>query len=254
MNKSLPTLFVSHGNPIHVLDNTEMADYRAWGETLPKPKAILIFSAHWEEKDLVFGETSNHNTLVYDFFGFPDPLYQVQYPAPGAPWLQEHVSTLLKRDIQQTTRGLDHGVWVPLFHMWPQANIPILQMSLPTSCSNQALIELGKQLSPLRDQGIMIVGAGTLTHNLKEGLSGKYISPPNWVTEFDNWLASSLINDRKALLNWQANPHATRNHPTAEHFRPLLITLGAARKNEAVTFPILGYDMQVFSKRSVQFG
>ena len=253
MSNRMPSLFVSHGNPMLALDEQNGKDYRTWGEQLPKPKAILVFSAHWEEEGLVFGETINHNQLVYDFFGFPEPLSQVQYPAPGAPSLMDQVNKLLNENIQQSQRGLDHGVWVPLLHMWPQADIPILQMSLPTSYSNEELLELGKTLAPLREQGIMIIGAGTLTHNLREGLSGKYSTPPNWVTEFDQWVANALLTSREDLVNWEQAPHAKINHPSKEHFLPLLITADASSPEDNITFPITGYDMQVFSKLSVQF-
>ena len=254
MNNKMPSLFVSHGNPMAALDAENANEYRIWGKQLPKPKAILIFSAHWEEKDLIFGETINHNQLVYDFYGFPDPLYQLQYPAPGAPWLKDQISELLGQAISQQQRGLDHGVWVPLLHIWPEADIPILQMSLPTRYNNEALVELGKRLAPLREQGIMIIGAGTLTHNLRKGLSGKFTTPPNWVTEFDEWVANALLTKREDLLNWEHAPYAEMNHPSKEHFRPLLITVGAASAEESIAFPITGYDMQVFSKLSVQFG
>ena len=254
MKEKMPSLFVSHGNPMAALDDKNEKEYRTWGEQLPKPGAILVFSAHWEEENLVFGETINHDQLVYDFYGFPEPLYQLQYPAPGAPWLKDQISELLGQDIPQQQRGLDHGVWVPLRHIWPEADIPILQMSLPSSYSNEQPLELGKHLAPLREQGIMIIGAGTLTHNLREGLSGKYITPPNWVTDFNDWVANALLNNPEELLNWEQTPYAKMNHPTKEHFRPLLITVGASSMEDNIIFPITGYDMQVFSKLSVQVG
>ena len=253
MNNKMPSLFVSHGNPMLALDAENGKDYRTWGKQLPKPKAILVFSAHWEEENLIFGETTNHDQLIYDFFGFPEALNKVQYPAPGAPWLINQVSELLNQNIQQSQRGLDHGVWVPLLHMWPKADIPILQMSLPTSYKNEDLIKLGKNLAPLREQGIMIIGAGTLTHNLREGLSGKHITTPHWVTEFDEWVTNTLLNNHDELLNWEQAPYAKINHPTKEHFRPLLITVGASSTKDDITFPTAGYDMLVFSRLSVQF-
>ena len=255
MSDLMPALFVSHGNPMLANDNESAQEYRAWGERLPKPKALLIFSAHWQTPGLVFGETIRHEKLIYDFFGFPDELYQLQYPAPGAEWLIDEVCNVLAEAVPQNKRGLDHGVWVPLLHMWPEADVPILQMSLPADYSNHDLLELGRRLAPLREQGVMIVGAGTLSHNLREGLSGKYASTPEWVTRFDDWLERALLNDRMQLLDWENSaPEAQRNHPTAEHFRPLLITVGAALEGEPAMFPLLGFDMAVFSKRSVQFG
>ena len=254
MNNKTPALFVSHGNPMLALDKEGARDYQAWGQTLGKPKAILIFSAHWEEEELMFGETSDHDTLVYDFYGFPEALYQIHYPAPGAPWLKNQISELLSEKIPQSPRGLDHGVWVPFLHMWPNADIPILQMSLPSSYSEQQLMDLGNRLAPLRKHGVMIIGGGTLTHNLREGLSGKHTTPPHWVVEFDQWVENTLTEEPSKLIHWQHQaPYAKRNHPTNEHFRPLLIAAGAASKEEKPTFPITGYDMHVFSKRSVAF-
>ena len=255
MNETMPSLFVSHGNPMLAFDKESGLEYQGWGERLPKPKALLIFSAHWEEPELVFGETTRHDKLIYDFYGFPDELYQLQYPAPGAEWLLEEVCQVLHKNIAQVDRGLDHGVWVPLLYMWPKADVPILQMSLPRGYSNQQLYELGRQLASLRQQGVMIIGAGTLSHNLREGLSRRYTETPEWALSFDNWIEQTLANDREQLLDWENNaPEARRNHPTAEHFSPLLITVGAARKNEIATYPLSGFDMAVFSKRSVQFG
>jgi len=198
---------------------------------------------------------TSHENLIYNFHGFPDHLYHLQYPAPGAEWLIKEVEHVLGEEMPQHERGLDHGVWIPLLRMWPEANIPILQMSLPSHYSNQKLYELGERLTPLREQGVMIIGGGTLTHNLKEGLSGRYTSTPAWISKFDEWVAQTLQDDRKKLIKWEQNaPEAQRNHPTSEHFLPLLIVAGAATVNDTLKFPLLGFDMAAFSQRSVQFG
>ncbi len=253
--KRMPVLFVSHGNPLSVMDDQMTQAYGAWAASLPKPKAILIFSAHWESRELIVGEITSHEELIYDFYGFPDKLYDLQYPAPGAEWLVSEVVHLLGEEVPQRARGLDHGVWIPLMRMWPNADIPILQISQPANYSNQALYELGERLLPLREQGVMIIGAGTLTHNLKEGLSGRYSKIPDWVSKFDDWIAQTLQRDPKKLIEWETNaPEPQRNHPTPEHFRPLLIAAGASIFGESLKFPLLGFDMAVFSRRSVQFG
>ncbi|NOY71135.1 MAG: dioxygenase [Gammaproteobacteria bacterium] len=251
----MPVLFVSHGNPMASLNEKSEKEYGAWGASLPKAKAVLMFSAHWEAEGLIFGETKRHERLIYDFFGFPKKLYDIQYPAPAAKWLEDEVQNLLTDNISASERGLDHGVWIPLSKIWPNADVPILQISLPKNYSNQALFDLGQRLSPLRQQGVMIIGGGTLTHNLKEGLSGKYSETPEWVRNFDDWVAQVLRDDRTALLDWEnTGPKALLNHPSPEHFRPLLIVAGAAMRNETPTFPLVGFDMALFSKRSVQFG
>lgn len=255
MSNIMPSLFISHASPMLAFDNESAQEYRHWGERLSKPKALLIFSAHWEETDLVFGEPVRHEKLVYDFFGFPDKLYQLQYPAPGAEWLVDDVRQAVNADIPQSNRGLDHGVWIPLLHIWPDADVPILQMSLPSDYSNQQLYELGRQLAPLRQQGVMIAGGGTLTHNLREGFSRRHTETPEWALSFDHWIMQILSGDRAQLFDWENNaPNALQNHPTPEHFRSLLITAGAAHDNEIAEYPFSGFDMAVFSKRSVQFG
>ena len=239
-----PVLFISHSNPMLVFDKESEQNYRNWAQQLPEVKALLFFSAHWQTAELTFGESGQHTRLVYDFFGFPDELYRMQYPAPGAAWLTETVETLLEEKIASSERGLDHGIWIPLLHMWPEADIPILQMSLPAQYDNQQLYDLGRRLAPLREQGVMICGGGTLSHNLREGLTKHHDYTPAWVRDFDKWLATTLSTHPQELLDWENKaPNAQRNHPTPEHFLPLLITLGAADADEQVRFPITGFDM-----------
>ena len=255
MSQKLPVLFISHGNPMTVFDQTSAREYQDWRDSLPQARAMLIFSAHWESDSLLMGETVAHNTIIYDFYGFPQQLYELQYPAPAADFLVTPIRQLLGYEVPVSNRGIDHGVWVPLLHMWPKADLPILQMSLPVAFDNRDLHNLGRQLAPLREQGVLIVGAGTLTHNLRDGLAHKYQSPPEWARRFDAWVETSLLNNREQLLIWErVAPNASMNHPSAEHFRPLLVALGAADDDDPVSFPITGYDFQVFSKRSVQFG
>ncbi|WP_455205785.1 DODA-type extradiol aromatic ring-opening family dioxygenase, partial [Kaarinaea lacus] len=254
---TMPTLFIAHGGPPLAVDPVAGEDFRVWGKSLPKPKAILVFSAHWQGRDpIAIGETSEHNELIYDFAGFQPELYQLQYRAPGAAWLVEPVAELLGRqdNVLLTERGLDHGVWVPFIHLWPQADVPILQLSMPYTFSDKALFELGEQLSPLRKQGVVIVGSGGLTHNLRQ-VNWQHQGPPySWAVEFDQWVAETLSSyNYDALLNWQSvAPQAKMNHPTPEHFRPVLIAAGAAQ-NELLSFPIDGFELGSISRRSVQF-
>lgn len=254
---NMPTLFVSHGSPMLALDADKGETYRQWGRCLSRPKAILVFSAHWEGNHLALGETGTHNKLVYDFGGFPDALYQLQYPAPSSTWLAEQVQSLLNDQtaIAITERGLDHGVWVPFLHLWPEADIPIVQMSMPYNLSNEELFKLGAQLAPLREQEVLIVGSGTITHNLGEWNPHYRGEPLDWARVFDDWVKQKLLQaDVSSLLNWQTQaPNAARNHPTPEHFRPLLIAAGASDMQN-ISFPIEGFEAGIFSNRSVQFG
>ena len=255
-NQIMPVLFVSHGSPMLAVDTDQAGELINWGTNLPKPKAILVFSAHWEGNQLALGESGIHDKLIYDFYGFPDNLYELQYPAPGSQWLAETVQEIMsnKMQVPVTTRGLDHGVWVPFLHLWPRSDIPIVQMSMPSNLSNRELYELGEQLAPLREQGVMIVTSGVITHNLSEYFSQQYETPVDWVKSFDDWVKEVLLQrDISSLLNWEtAAPNAIRNHPTPEHFRPLLIAAGASGMN-TVHFPIEGFDAGVLSNRSVQF-
>jgi len=254
--QKMPTLFVNHGSPTLALDADKGHGYRQWSRRLPRPKAILVFSAHWESEQLAFGETSAHNKLVYDFHGFPEQLYNLEYPAPGSKGLVDNIQTLFgnKVALPVTKRGLDHGVWVPFLHLWPEADVPIVQMSIPKMMSNAELYELGEKLAPLRERGVLIVGSGTITHNLKAWFLQQYDKPAEWAKAFDDWTKDILLSGKKeSLLNWETQaPYAKQNHPTPEHFRPLLIIAGAANMQK-VKFPIEGFDAGILSNRSVQF-
>ena len=252
----MPGLFVAHSAPTLALDAKAGADYRKMAEDLPIPDAILVFSAHWETDQLAFGETVKHDELIYDFGGFQPELYEIQYPAPGAPALVEQIQALLPdMEIATTSRGIDHGVWVPLLHMWPQANVPVLQMSLPGLYSDEQLLQLGERLMPLREHNVMIIASGVITHNLRTVNRDSKSDPPTWALEFDQWLEQVLNKkDYPQLVKWRSvAPHALQNHPTPEHFRPLLIAAGAAQK-ESVAYPITGFEWGTLSRRCVRFG
>ncbi len=251
----IPVIFISHGSPMLAVDASAGEDFRHWGASLPKPKAALVFSAHWLATPLSFGESSNHEELIYDFTGFPPELNRLRYSAPGASWLMTSVQELFgKEPLKTTNRGLDHGVWVPLLHLWPEADIPILQMSMPHTLSNLELYNLGRRLSPLREAGVMIIGSGGVTHNLREAFSSKQNETPAWVSRFDNWVVHALLHEKTQLLSWENAPHADQNHPTPEHFRPLLIAAGAADDNDSIEFPVTGFELGIISRRAVQFG
>lgn len=253
----LPCLFIAHSAPTLALDSEAGRDYRKLADSLPVPDAILVFSAHWEAAPLALGETQQHDSLIYDFSGFPDALYDIQYPAPGSPALAAKIYSLLapQHDVMETQRGLDHGVWVPFLHMWPDANIPILQLSIPHSYSDQNLFKLGQQLRPLRNENILVVTTGVITHNLRTIDPRNDSETPSWALEFDQWVESVLIDhDYEQLLSWQTSaPHANMNHPTPEHFRPLFIAAGAGQQ-DTVRFPISGFEWASLSRRSITFG
>ncbi|MBK7863533.1 MAG: dioxygenase [Archangiaceae bacterium] len=249
----MPTLFLAHGAP-PVLDMPEwLAELHALATALPRPRSVLMLSAHWETKPIAVGATRTV-PLVYDFYGFPERYYQVKYPAPGAPQLAERVLSLLEPHqgvAQEPDRGLDHGAFVPLLAMYPQADVPVLQLSLP-SLQAPEMFALGKQLAPLRDEGVLIIGSGFITHNLRSGISA---TTPQWARDFDGWVAEALHKKNvDALLDYrQKAPGVRESLPTHEHFVPLLTAVGAA-PDEKVAFPIDGFWLGGFTRRSAVFG
>ena len=253
---TFPTGFVGHGAPTNAVNPQRGATWRAWAEALPVPAAILSISAHYEQAPPSLGATTVA-PLIYDFWGFPDPLYHIEYNAPGAPDVADQVERLLSSHtdvVRAEDRGLDHGTWVPLLHMYPSADIPVLQLSLPWTDDPAKMFELGQKLSPLRDQGVFILGSGNLVHNLRaaDWSSGP---TPEWASEFDHWLSEVLLADRDDDLQaYRRNPLAGICHPTQEHFVPLLVAAGAATVHDAVSFPVEDFEYGSLSMRSVQFG
>ncbi len=247
----LPTLFVAHGSPMLALDKEKGADYTRWAESLPRPEAILIMSAHWVTRYPVLGTTTKRD-LIYDFGGFPEKLYKIVYPAARAPYLAEKVKNLLSekfRTAQMESRGLDHGVWVPLYHMYPSASIPVLQISLPL---DESLLDLGKTLSVLRDEGVLIIGSGVVVHNLGRMNMEPEAKPEQWALDFDQWVETALLKGDDLSNYKESSPQFDLAHPTPEHFLPLLFAAGAA-PNAKVTFPITGFEYGNLSRRCVQF-
>ncbi|WP_051716159.1 dioxygenase family protein [Streptomyces bikiniensis] len=255
----MPALYLSHGAPPLADDPVWPGELAAWSAGLPRPKAILVVSAHWEEAPLALGATETV-PLVYDFWGFPEHYYRVAYAAPGAPALAESVRKLLRapgtpvQDVPD--RGLDHGAYVPLVEMFPDADVPVLQISLPT-LDPRRLLDVGRRLAPLRDEGALIVGSGFFTHNLA-ALRHPGGGVPGWSAEFDAWGREALAaRDVDALLDFAHKAPAGRlAHPRTEHFAPLFVTLGAADAAgdlDTGRSVIDGFWMGL-AKRSVQFG
>ncbi|WP_055717317.1 dioxygenase [Streptomyces torulosus] len=253
----MPTLYLSHGAPPLADDPIWPGELAAWARTLARPKAILMVSAHWEEAPLALGAVETV-PLVYDFWGFPEHYYTVQYPAPGAPELAASVRRLLQapgtpvQDIPD--RGLDHGAYVPLVEMFPEADIPVLQISMPT-LDPVKLMDIGRKLAPLRDEGVLIIGSGFFTHNLAALRQGGI---PAWSAEFDDWGNRALESrDWDSLLDFlHKSPAGRLAHPRTEHFAPLFVTMGAAEaagELDAQRSVIDGF-WKGLAKRSVQFG
>lgn len=249
-----PALFLAHGAPPLLDLPSWVAELGAWGTRLGKPKAILMLSAHWEARPFTLGATTQV-PLVYDFYGFPKHYYEQQYAAPGAPALASRLRALVKGAIDEPKRGLDHGAYVPLVAMYPQADVPVLQASLP-SLEPKELLALGKTLAPLRDEGVLIIGSGFITHNLRAVDWENKAPTPQWAAEFDQWTAEKLLTqDVDALLQYrEKGPGVRLALPTHEHFVPLLVTLGASLEDQEPAFPIQGFWMGSLTRRSVQFG
>ncbi|WP_431677764.1 dioxygenase family protein [Kitasatospora sp. KL5] len=252
----MPALYLSHGAPPLADDPVWPGQLAAWSADLPRPTAILMVSAHWEEAPLALGATTTV-PLVYDFWGFPEHYYRVQYAAPGAPALADGVRKLLRtagmpvQDIPD--RGLDHGAYVPLVEMYPDADIPVLQVSLPT-LDPQRLMEIGRRLAPLRDEGVLIVGSGFFTHNLRALSTDGRVS--SVMAEFDDWGRRALeAKDVDALLDFEHKAPAGRfAHPRTEHFAPLFVTLGAGEADLGVQRSVIDGFWMGLAKRSVQLG
>lgn len=229
----LPTLYLGHGAPPLLDDPVWMAELAGWARSLPRPKSILIVSAHWQTAPMALSATTRV-PLVYDFYGFPRRYYELTYDAPGAPELAARVKGLVvpgEPVVERTDRGLDHGAWVPLLAMYPDADIPVLQLSMP-DLRPERLFAIGQRLASLRDEGVLIVGSGFMTHGLQ--FVGEYFGgkpgAPGWSVEFDRWAADALARgDLDALFDFRNRaPGMPYAHPTVEHFAPMFVTLGAA--------------------------
>jgi 4,5-DOPA dioxygenase extradiol len=258
MNSLMPSIFVAHGSPVLLDDRRWVDELAQWAIALPRPKAILIVSAHWVARPMTLGATRTV-PLVYDFYGFPRKYYDVAYPAPGAPELAQRVRECMSHDrpvASNESRGLDHGAYVPLVAMYRAADVPVVQLSIPTMDPKE-LIEVGRALSPLRSEGYLLVGSGFLTHNLHVIDWTRDAKTPAWAREFDAWIKDVLARrDVEAFVRYRERaPGVQMALPTHEHFVPVAISLGSSIDlSEPVTFPIEGFAYGAFTKRSIQFG
>jgi 4,5-DOPA dioxygenase extradiol len=255
---TMPVVFIAHGAPPLLDDEPWKAELAAWSLAMPRPKSILSLSAHWEAHPIAIGAIEAI-PLVYDFYGFPERYYALKYPAPGAPELATRVRELLRGAeiafVDDPGRGLDHGTYVPLMSMYPEADVPVLQVSLP-GLDPKELLEFGRALAPLREEGVLVAGSGFLTHNMRALGEPR---TPAWAQEFDAWSAEVLSRrDVDALLDWKHRaPSARLAHPREEHFAPVITAAAAALdRGGEVAFPISGYWSlaPAFTRRSVQIG
>ncbi len=233
--QDIPSLFISHGAPTIALDAGDATHrfLKGLGNALGKPEAVLVVSAHWEA-DAPHVSSATRPETIHDFYGFPDPLYRLAYPAPGAPLLASRVAQLLADAGMQVTvdpeRGMDHGAWIPLMLMYPEADVPATQLSVQVALGCEHHYRIGKALRALRREGVLIIGSGGFTHNLGEvDFHAESTVLPGWGEEFRGWVVRTIEEGRvDDLLNYRSMaPHAARNHPREEHFLPLFTALGA---------------------------
>ena len=255
MTARMPALYIGHGAPPLLDDPIWSGQLAAWAGDLPRPKAILIVSAHWESAPISL--SAQGVDLVYDFGGFAPRYYQMTYDTPDASALAARVAALMpaREPVHQhASRGLDHGAWVPLKIMYPHADIPVLQMSMPTH-DPARLMAIGERLRPLRDEGVLIIGSGFLTHGLPFLREFRIdAAVPGWSADFDAWAADALSRgDVDALASYQSTaPGLPYAHPTVEHYTPLFVTLGAATEPSDPGIQVIDGFWMGLSKRSLQ--
>jgi 4,5-DOPA dioxygenase extradiol len=257
---TLPTLFLSHGSPMHAVEAGAAGEaWAALGRALPRPRAVLIASAHWTTSVPMLTGNPAPQT-IHDFGGFPAELYSLQYPAPGAPALAARAVSLLK-DAGITAgvdgcRGLDHGAWVPLLHMYAAHDVPVVQVSLQPEQGTMHHVELGRALAPLAREGVLIVGSGHTTHNLRDWMANVRRSEPlRYAQAFADWLDARLAaHDTAALVDYREQaPDAVRAHPTEEHFLPLHVAWGAAGEHARVERVVTGFEAGALAMHSWLF-
>ena len=259
----LPSVFLSHGAPTLAIDPSPARDfYAAYGKDLDRrfgrPKAIVVASAHWETNVPMVTGSARPET-IHDFSGFPEPLYRIRYTAPGAPAVAQRASQLLK-DHGFTAaidgcRGLDHGTWSPLLYMYPDADVPVVQLSLQPELGTRHHLALGRALRPLEEDNVLVIGSGHMTHNLRDWMRGAG-APAPYAAQFAEWVRERLeARDLDTLADYRSrSPHGARAHPTDEHFLPLFVALGAAREDyeperilKTVDAGVLAMDAYVFN-------
>lgn len=259
-DKKMPAIFIGHGSPMNALANNDFTKHlEVLGQTLPIPKKILMISAHWMTKGVEL-QASPNPKMIYDFYGFPEALYKINYPAPGDVSLAEKVKTELSIYQAELDHewGFDHGNWSVLHHMYPKANIPVVQLSLNQNFMNlRDHLTLAKQLNKLRSEGVLIIGSGNIVHNLRQISRSETAPVVEWAHEFDELIKKSILeNNLEQLLAEDPSKHSQWKmaHPSIEHYLPLLYVLGAADPNEKIIFPYEAFELGSLSMRSVLVG
>lgn len=255
---TLPVLFLGHGNPMNALaDNAFTRALGALGRSLPRPKAVLCVSAHWMTEGFAVTADAFPETL-HDFAGFPPELFAVRYEPPGDPALAERARDLLapRPTALSEDWGLDHGAWSVLRHLYPAADVPVVQLSIDPGREPREHFELGLALRPLREEGVLVVGSGNVVHNLGRLDWGGTRPPHPWALEFDAWVKAKLLaRDAEALLADPARmPGGAESVPTPDHWLPLAAVLGAASGSDPVSFPYEGFEHASLSMRCVRWG
>jgi 4,5-DOPA dioxygenase extradiol len=251
----MPAIYLSHGAPPLYDDGGWMRDLFGWAHRMPQPRAIVIVSAHWESAPLTLSAPAEGTPLVYDFGGFAPRYYTMTYATPDATTLADRVAKLLgdgTEEVHRSARGLDHGAWVPLSVMYPNADVPVLQVSMPDE-DPERLMRIGARLRELRHEGVLVVGSGFMTHGLpfltRDMLRGDAV--PGWTDDFDAWVADALARgDVEELRRFRRAPGMPYAHPTAEHYVPLFVALGAATDPEAPAHTEIDGMMWGLSRRS----
>lgn len=259
----LRPLFLSHGAPTLPLEDVAARHFlEGLAATMPRPRAIVVVSAHWETRVPTVNAVER-NPTIHDFSGFPEALYRLSYAAPGDPALADRVVDLLSEAglsaAVDTSRGLDHGAWVPLLLAWPDATIPVVQLSVQSQLGPGHHLEVGRAIAPLTNEGVLIIGSGSFTHDLSSWRGQAGMTEPDWVTDFAYWFDGALIQGRTCdlLAYRRLAPNALRNHPTEEHLLPLFVALGAAgpdasgeRLHASNTYGVLRMDAYAFGNEA----
>ncbi len=259
MKMVMPTLFLGHGNPMYALLNNRYTEaWQSLGKTLPRPKSILVISAHWFIPETAVTAMVRPRT-IHDFGGFPRALYEVQYPCPGDPQLARRVANLLAPlpvRLDEEEWGLDHGAWSVLKHLYPDADIPAVQLSINSQNDGEFHYRLAQRLAPLRDEGVLVLGSGNIVHHLGLMLWEEAAAPYDWAVRFDQRVKAAILAGEHAALSAldSLDADGRRAVPTPEHYLPLLYVLGLQRNEDKVSFPVSGIDLGSISMTAVQLG